>query len=243
MFKPSTSTVDAITVGASPSALAINPTGTRLYVSNFGSTTVSVVNTATNLEITKVTVGSQPSGLAVSADGTRLYALSRANDTVTAINTATNQVVGSPVVVGDSPRNVVIGPSSQLYVTNYTSGTVTVLNTTTAAPVFVKTLTVGTQPEGIAMSKDGSLVYVANGMDTVSVISTATNTVGSTVPIGGTGASGAHAIAVSGNTMYVTDYVEDWRAGAQRGAGADRSPSQRTTHRGHPQLDRRCAQR
>ena len=175
--KPSTSTVDVIAVGPPRRHWRSTPTGTRLYVSNLGSTTVSVVNTGTNLEITKVTVGSQPSGLVVSADGSRLYALSRANGTVTAIDTATNQVLGSAVRVGVSPRSVVISPSGQLYVTNYTSGTVTVLNTTAAAPVFVKTLTVGTQPDGIAVSKDGSLVYVANGRDTVSVINTATNTV------------------------------------------------------------------
>ena len=210
-LKPSTRTVDTITVGASPSALAINPTGTRLYVSNLGGTTVSVVDTATNLEITWVTVGSQPSGLVVSPDGSRVYALSRFTNKVTVFSTANNQVIGS-AAVGASPRGIVLSSDGQVgYVTNYTSGTVTVLNTTAAAPVVIKTLTVGTQPDGIAITKDGSLVYVANGRDTVSVINTATNTViGSAVPIGGTGTSGAHAIAVSGNTIYVTDYVEDW---------------------------------
>ena len=69
-----------IKVGSSPSAIAINPAGTRLYVSNGGSSTVSVINTATNIEITRVTVGWQPSGLAVSPDGTRLYALNRYSD-------------------------------------------------------------------------------------------------------------------------------------------------------------------
>jgi YVTN family beta-propeller protein len=210
-LKPSTPTVDVITVGSSPSAIAINPLGTRLYVSNGGSSTVSVVDTVTNLEITKVSVGSQPSGLAVSADGTKVYALSRATNKVTVFSTANNQVIGS-AAVGASPRGIVLSSDGQVgYVTNYTSGTVTVLNTSAPTPVFTKTLTVGTQPEGVAMSKDGSLVYVANGRDTVSVINTATNTViGSAVPIGGTGTSGAHAIAVSGNTMYVTDHVEDW---------------------------------
>ena len=172
---------------------------------------MSVVDTGTNLEITRVSVGSQPSGLVVSSDGTRVYALSRFSDKVTVFSTANNQVIGS-ATVGDSPRGIVLSSDGQVgYVTNYGSGTVTVLNTSAPTPVFTKTLTVGTQPEGVAMSKDGSLVYVANGRDTVSVINTATNTViGSAVPIGGTGTSGAHAIAVSGNTMYVTDHVEDW---------------------------------
>jgi YVTN family beta-propeller protein/VCBS repeat-containing protein len=208
---PATTTVDSIKVGASPSALAINSTGTRLYVSNGGSSTVSVINTATNTEITKVTVGSQPSGLAVSPDDSRVYALSRYSDKVTVFSAATNQVIGS-AAVGDSPRGIVLSPNGQVaYVTNYNSGTVTVLNTSANTPVFVKAITVGTQPEGIAITKDGSAVYVANGKDTLSVIDTRTNTVtGSAVAIDTPAESGAHAIAVSGNKIYVTDYVDDF---------------------------------
>uniref|UniRef100_UPI0034E1DD11 beta-propeller fold lactonase family protein n=1 Tax=Mycobacterium sp. OAE908 TaxID=2817899 RepID=UPI0034E1DD11 len=209
--KPSTTAVDSIAVGASPSALAINSTGARLYVSNGGSSTVSVINTATNTEITRVTVGSQPSGLAVSPDDSRVYALSRYTDKVTVIRTSDNVVIGS-ATVGDSPRGVVVSPDGKrIYVSNYNSGTVTVLDTSGNTPVFVKTLTVGTQPEGIAMTKDGSLVYVANGKDTVSVIDTRTNTIlGPAVSIDSPAESGAHAIAVSGDKLYVTDYVDDW---------------------------------
>ena len=67
-----------IGVGSSPSALAIS--GTRLYVANRGSGTVSVIDTATNKRIDAnpsnifsmdIGVGSSPSALAIS--GTRLY--------------------------------------------------------------------------------------------------------------------------------------------------------------------------
>ena len=79
-----------------------------------------------------------------------------------------------------------------------------------AAPVVSKTITVGTQPEGIAISRDGNLVYVANGKDTVSVIDTKTNNVmGSSVPIASPGASGAHTIALSDNEILVTDNVHN----------------------------------
>lgn len=210
-INPATTTVDSIRVGASPSAIAINPTGTRLYVSNGGSSTVSVIDTATNKEITRVSVGSQPSGLAVSPDGTRVYALSRYSDRVTVFRTDTNQVIGS-AAVGDSPREIVLSRNGQTaYVTNYNSGTVTVLNTAATTPTLVKTITVGTQPQGIAMSKDGTLVYVANGRDTVSVIDTRTNAVvGSAVAVDSPAESGAHTIAVAGNKVFVTDYVDDW---------------------------------
>jgi YVTN family beta-propeller protein len=114
---------------------------------------VSVINTATNTEIARVTVGSQPSGLVVSPDDSRVYALSRYSDKVTVFSAATNQVIGS-AAVGDSPRGIVLSPNGQVaYVTNYNSGTVTVLNTTANTPVFVKTITVGTQPEALPSAR------------------------------------------------------------------------------------------
>jgi YVTN family beta-propeller protein len=57
----------------------------------------------------------------------------------------------------------------------------TATNTATGSPIPV-----GSVPIGVAVTPDGSKVYVANQVDgTVSVISTATNTVtGSPIPVG-----------------------------------------------------------
>jgi len=50
---------------------------------------------------------------------------------------------------------------------------------------FPITIPVGTQPLGVAVTPDGSKVYVANTISgTVSVISTATNSVTDTIPVG-----------------------------------------------------------
>jgi len=58
--------------------------------------------------------------------------------------------------------------------------------TVIAFKTVVKTISVGTDPLGVAVTPDGSKVYVANQSDnTVSVIDTATNTViGSPIPVG-----------------------------------------------------------
>jgi YVTN family beta-propeller protein len=47
-INPATTTVDSIKVGSQPEFLALNTTGSRLYVTNYGSSTVSVIDTATN---------------------------------------------------------------------------------------------------------------------------------------------------------------------------------------------------
>ena len=56
----------------------------------------------------------------------------------------------------------------------------------TATNTVIATIPVGSSPVGVAVTPDGSKVYVANdGDNTVSVISTATNTViGAPIPVG-----------------------------------------------------------
>ena len=64
--------ISTITVGTEPFSVAFNPSGTLTYVSNYGSNTVSVINTATNSVINTITVGTQPYSVAFNPSGTLL---------------------------------------------------------------------------------------------------------------------------------------------------------------------------
>ena len=67
--------------------------------------------------------------------------------------------------------------------TNGGSNNVSVINTTTNS--LAATVTVGVNPQGVAVTPDGSNVYVTNENDgTVSVINTATNNITDTVDVG-----------------------------------------------------------
>src|ERR1017187_1661707 len=67
------------------------------------------------------------------------------------------------------------------YITN--DSTVTVINV--ATNTIIDTIQVGSYPRGIAVSLDGTRVYVANVNDnTLSVINTANNSVLATIPVG-----------------------------------------------------------
>jgi YVTN family beta-propeller protein len=93
------------------------------------------------------------------------------------------------------------------YVTNINpggNGTVSVINTSTNT--VVKTVPVGREPEGVAITPNGSYAYVANvGSGTVSVIKTSTDTVVKTVEVGGV--PEGVAITPNGNYAYVTTGV------------------------------------
>jgi YVTN family beta-propeller protein len=97
-----------------------------------------------------------------------------------------------------------------VYVTNMVSGTVSVINATTRA--VIKTIPVGTEPFGCALSPDGKKLYVANqSSDDVSLIDTATDVVTKTIrPVG----PKPHGIAVSadGTKVYVTQFLSQSKA-------------------------------
>ncbi|HEX7842435.1 MAG TPA: hypothetical protein VF469_33410, partial [Kofleriaceae bacterium] len=95
--------------------------------------------------------------------------------TVSVIDTGSNTVIKT-VTVGERPRTVAVNPQTRMvYVTNEGSsspGSVSVIDGRTNT--VVATIPVNT-PFGIAAS--GQRVYVAGSSNTVSVISTTTNTV------------------------------------------------------------------
>jgi YVTN family beta-propeller protein len=110
-----------ITVGKSPTGIAVDQegtkAGTRAYVANFGSNTISVIDIPANQpenrvrekEIGTVAVGRGPTGVAVSQDGTRVYVTNFTDDTVSVIDAATNQVVAT-VMVGRAPSGIAVDP-------------------------------------------------------------------------------------------------------------------------------------
>jgi YVTN family beta-propeller protein len=88
------------------------------------------------------------------------------------------------------------------YATSFRANTVSVIDTATNK--VVATIPVGSGPEGVAFTPDGTRVYVPNELSgTASVIDTATNTVFATVPVG-TMPFGV-AVTPDGTRVYVTN--------------------------------------
>ena len=170
--------LNTIGVGYLPFGIGVQPDGSRVYVANQNSNTVSVINTTTNSVQANIGLGGglSPFGLAVSPDGTHVYTADYASNAVTVIDTAT-ETSSAVVGVGKYPKMVAVSPdSSRVYVTNSGSNSVSVIDS--ASNTVTATIGVGTTPLGVAASPDGARVYVANvGSGSMSVIDAGTNQV------------------------------------------------------------------
>jgi YVTN family beta-propeller protein len=66
----------AITVGANPTFLAVNPSGTKVYVANTNSSTISIITVASNTVTNTISLfGPQPRNIVFSLDGSKAFVL------------------------------------------------------------------------------------------------------------------------------------------------------------------------
>ncbi len=190
--------VATVGTGSNPSALAVNPVTNKVYVANFASNNVTVIDGATNAA-TAVAAGTNPVAVAVNPLTNQIYVANETSNDVTVINGATNTT--TTVMGGTNPVAVAVNPvTNQIYVANQTSNDVTVIDGVTNATT---TVAVGTQPVAVAVNPVTNQVYVANGTSNdVTVIDGATNTT-TTV------AAGTQPVAVAVNPVTNQIYVVD----------------------------------
>jgi YVTN family beta-propeller protein len=172
--------------GALPFMPAVSPDGSRLYVGDLGTADVGIYDTGTNAYLGSIALSGSANGVAISPDGLTLYVCD--NGGLSYVNTATRtEATFQPI--GGGCADVTLNPAgTTAYITsNFGSttspGSVEAVNTATHAVLAV--VRVGNLPEGIAVSPTGTEVYVANAASgSVSVISTASNTVTNTIAVG-----------------------------------------------------------
>jgi YVTN family beta-propeller protein len=184
--RDSATAIASIAVGVGPAGLAVNPAGTRLYVTSYADDTVSVVDTTANAVVATVPVGSRPLGVAVHPGaGDRVYVGNFGGSTVSVIGTVSNTVLAT-IPVGQSPFGLAIEPASdQIYVANMDGGTVSAIDATTNT--IRATIDVGGSPMGLAVDTATRQLYVVSrDTNEVSIIDTATNTVRATLLAGRT---------------------------------------------------------
>ncbi|VVB53892.1 Cytochrome D1 heme domain protein [uncultured archaeon] len=218
--------IETIGVGDQPTGVAVNPEGTRVFVTNWGDigNTVSVIDTTTNKVIDTVAVGIHPYGVAFYPLG-GLFPdayVTNGDGTVSVIDGVTNKVTLT-LPVGKVPTGIAVIPPNPnggngnvfpVYVVNSNDNTVSVLE----SPVFqtpcfqcpYPTIPVGQSPVGVAMlplKKPGDFrpnAYVTNYKDnTVSIIDTDKQQVIDTVAVG----QGPIGVAVTpdGTNVYITN--------------------------------------
>jgi YVTN family beta-propeller protein len=163
--------VTRIPVEINPYQLVLTPDGSKLFVSNWASESVSVIDTATNKVIRTLRVGMNPNDMKLSSDG-RLFVVCSNDNTVHVIDTRTLQVIErlsttlSPLAPeGSTPDAAVIDNTRKLlYVANADNNSITVIRIANRAhSAVVGFIPTGWYPSALALARQGSELYIGNG--------------------------------------------------------------------------------
>ncbi|MBI3741426.1 MAG: hypothetical protein HY257_06685 [Chloroflexi bacterium] len=160
---------------SSPKGIALDQANSRVYVANFNSSAVTVLNENTGAILnTFLTGGVHSNAVAYLASLNRLYVSDRDNSSVSVLD-ATSGAQIAQIAVGDLPFGIAANAhNNRVYVANFSSGTVSVIdanvNTVTA------TIFVGANPTFIAIDPNTDNAYVVvRGANAVKVINLANN--------------------------------------------------------------------
>jgi YVTN family beta-propeller protein len=209
-----------------PYTITINAAGTKAYVTNSNSTTVSIIDLATNKVTGTIGGFDGPSGLVITPDGRHAYVNnyggpggvgSGNGTTVRVVDLNTNAIVGPALTVGLAPASLAITPDgAYVYVINYVdgnlgTGTISIINTSDNS-VRLNAIAGLSGPFAIAITPNGKYAYVTNfGSNnfspvgtTISVVDISSNIVISTIALG-IQPSGV-AITPDGSFAYVSNY-------------------------------------
>lgn len=193
------------TGGVAPLNVAVNPTLNRAYVTSFTTSTLTVIDMATNQAIgSPIPIAGSAVGVVVNPVNNRVYVSSRSTDDVTVLDgTTLLPTPGSPVSVGVFPELMAVNPvTNRVYVANVMADTISIVDGSTNA-IIPPTISVGDNPVSIGINTATNRLYVANRDDaTLSVIDGATSSV-----IGSPIALGALPFGVAVNSVTNRVYV------------------------------------
>ncbi len=203
---PNSVLVPDLRVGTYPSEVAYDARNGNLYVTNSGSSNVTVLNGTTDrVLVAGIPVGLGPFGIAFDPRNGYLYVANEPDGNVTVINGTTNTVVVRGIGVGSQPLAVLADPANgDVYVADAGANSLTVINGTTNT-VAISSLPVGGGPSALALDSRSGELYVADARsNNVTVVDPATNrVVGGSISVG----SGPDGLAYdsSDGRIYVTN--------------------------------------
>ncbi len=157
---------DPVTVGDNPLAVVIEPASKLVYVANFGSNTVSVIDADStsamfNRVVSTIVVGANPIDLVAAPDGDRVYVANAGSQDVSVLDSdessATFNTVVSSVGTGQSTKGVTISVDGTVLYVGTDTGFL-VIDTGTEA--VVSSVGTGKSTKSVTISVDGTLLYV-----------------------------------------------------------------------------------
>ena len=183
----------------------LSPAGTRAYVLNEGSDSISVIGTASNTVTATISLGGtyELSDIALNHDGTMAYVTTVG--AIVAISTSTNTVTATIPLGFADVEAIALNPAGTMaYVADGADAALAVVDLRTGAVIASVPTGATGAPINVAVSPDGSRAYVLNHTtadSTVSVFDTSTNTLAAVIPAGSEASK--FALNPAGTLIYV----------------------------------------
>ncbi|MDE1844113.1 MAG: HYR domain-containing protein [Thaumarchaeota archaeon] len=174
-----------IPVGALPYGIAYDSVDNKVYVTNSGDGSISVINPSTNIATTPINGLNSPTGIVFDSTNNMIYVANTGSGSVSVIDPHTDTISGTGIHVGGVPYGLAFDKThNRIYVAD--SGGVAVIDASTNN--IVANISVGTNPQNLVFDSTNGCIYVANSdSNSVSVINTSTNAkIGSDIPVGNT---------------------------------------------------------
>jgi YVTN family beta-propeller protein len=159
-----------IPVDINPGAVVLTPDGKRLFVSNWSSESVSVIDTATNKVIRTLHVGMNPNDMKISDDG-RLFIACSNDNTIHVIDTKSLQILErlsttlTPLAPeGSTPDALLIDNKRKLlYVANADNNSIAVIRISNREHSSVRGfIPTGWYPSAMTLADRGDTLYIGN---------------------------------------------------------------------------------
>jgi YVTN family beta-propeller protein len=155
-------------VGFFPYSVAASPTRNEVYVSNFQSTTIAVVDLVLKRTVAMIEVGKNPEGIVVTPDGKKLFVAASDSDIISVVDVETRSVVtqidvthNEAGLVGSWPTALAYdGDRALLYAALSGRSQIDVIDATDYT--ILGSIPTGWKPTGVALSPDGEKIYVTS---------------------------------------------------------------------------------
>ena len=152
-----------LNAGDSPRELLLTPDRRLLLSANAGSSSVSLIDPGSMIEVGRVQTGEEPTSLLLDRRGARAYVFNQRSSSISVLDLATRSIVATVPTENAPLRGQIDRAGTRLYVASPNSAYLTLYSL--ADPSVAKRVYVGLGTSALKVDPNTDLLYVASGIE------------------------------------------------------------------------------
>ena len=169
--------------GDHPQEPALSRDGSMLFIANSGSDSVSIVDTASLIEVNRIPVGQGPNSVLLDREGKRAYVFNARSSTISVIDVASRALTATITTQSGPLRGQFNRNGDRLYVIHELSPYMTMFDPSSSS--VQRKIFVGTGMTAIKVDERTDLAYIGRKPDALEILDPFSLFPVETVPVGG----------------------------------------------------------